>query len=1134
MDFSNLLEYGIVGSFDTICLCRGEEIAIYNDDYINKNIDDNNSNDDNDIDNDNEGITFLEIQFNYQYLAAQLYYRFGVREGDKVLLLLKEGNTAAEITAILACARLGAPFVPIDSSWIQLGNRFQSIKEDVNPQAAIVIGKNDEDEVLQLLANSRIYRCALINEDGSLVMQEASCTDIRSDLPEIKSYYSLQEDYIAPPLYILFTSGSSGKPKGVQGSHHGLLNRIHWQYEKFPYDLDEVAARRTPLTFVDSIAEILSPLLAGIPLWTIKKSSIQSLGLSGVADIAGSIGVTRLTILPSQLSMAIKMDKGIGQKWKCLKYIVVSGEPCSSILLNEISSAFPNVCFINLYGSTEVSGDVSYAILQLPNNLNRSDLTVLHCDTDNYCPIGIPIINNELFVVSIKNENTKSFDIVNDGDIGELLVAGHHLAWGYVKVDEMEENRFIDYPFGPNSSVKRVFRTGDLVKKSSTGVFTWIGRKDSQVKIRGMRIELEEVERLISTVINSFVGIAVVAIDTKVLGSEEKSSGDADEKRLIAFVESKIISEKFLPSLPNDLQRLFSRCLPSSFVPSLVLITDALPMTTSGKVDRVKLVEFLVGLFTKNAQSPPPSPNTVDVLKDSKQLDASIKLDLINLYKPILPSLSFRTANDSNIYNESFFSLGGDSMTAVEALWKIKKRWNLTIAFDFLNQSIDLQAITLMTLLEETKSSLSVYEKKKGIKRSFDWEENKLSRSQDVDDKLKVIKHAMASIDGISSQKNVFALTLKESWHYLMTKCIDSSPLIIETPSIAKLIIGDHSGQIIALDAISGSTLWNINISLHIENAVAINSNGDILYVSAYCGNDVDGFQSRKDLNGLGHLLAINTLDGSIKWTASMESEIKHTPLVDSRGNIIVGSYGGTLNRFNCDGELIDKINSEGSIYSKPIISNNDEMIYCGTTQGKLLKISTEQSMRIVWMIDVDAPIFASLALSRSDLIICGAVDGVLRAYSSSSQLVWTSYATRPLFSTPVISDDLKIVLFGSHDGYLRKVSLDTGELLFEVDVGSVIYASPFLDVSSNICIIATTSGDVLVVNLHSLDPNLSIITKFRCSGITHYIIIIVNISIIFIDFFIIIGEIYSSPIIYSDMIFVGCRDDRLYSIKID
>ena len=362
------LQHGIVGSFDEHCLMQGDDIAVYTDDsyYIKDSRD---SNDDDD-DDEEIGISYLEIQFNYQSLAAQLYHRFGVRENDNVLLLLKEGNTAAEITSILACARLGSPFVPVDPEWMHFGSRFKSIIEDVNPVAAIVVGKNDDDEMVQLLASLKIYRIALINEDGTPVMEEASVSDIRSDLPVLKSYSLLEDnsnsnDIIVPPLYVLFTSGSSGKPKGVKGSHHGLLNRIQWQYSKFPYELGEVAARRTPLTFVDSVVEIMAPLLAGVPLSTIKKEAITALGLSGIAERASKVGVTRLTILPSQLSMAIKIDKSIGSKWHCLKYIVVSGEPCYSLLLKDVQSAFPNAYFINLYGSTEVSGDVTYAILQL-------------------------------------------------------------------------------------------------------------------------------------------------------------------------------------------------------------------------------------------------------------------------------------------------------------------------------------------------------------------------------------------------------------------------------------------------------------------------------------------------------------------------------------------------------------------------------------------------------------------------------------------------------------------------------------------------------------------------------------------------------------------------------------------------
>ena len=1118
---STLLEYGIVGSFDQYCLMQGDDIAVYTDDFSNKgtsnSTDSNDDDDDDDNSNDDEiGVSYLEIQFNYQALAAQLYHRFGVRENDNILLLLKEGNTAAEITSILACARLGSPFVPVDPTWMHFGSRFKSIIEDVKPVAAIVVGKNDDDEMVQLLASLKIYRVALINEDGSPVMEEASVSDIRSDLPVLKTFSLLEDnsdnnDVVVPPLYILFTSGSSGKPKGVKGSHHGLLNRIHWQYSKFPYELGEVAARRTPLTFVDSIVEILAPILAGVPLWTIKKEAISALGLSVIAERASKVGVTRLTILPSQLSMAIKIDKNIGNKWQCLKYIVVSGEPCYPILLKEISLTFPNSYFINLYGSTEVSGDVSYAILQVPKDIDSARDDFIAIDNDTFCPIGIPIINNELFVVNCVNDIDLRFEHVNDGQVGELLISGPHLAWGYHNYDG---NKFIDFPFGNDSPVSRVFRTGDLVSKTK-GVYTWIGRKDYQVKIRGIRIEIEEVERLISTIINSFVGIAVVAIPMKSLGNNDNSDANGDDKRLVSFVESKIVAEKYLPTTSHDLQRLFTRCLPSAFVPTLVLIIDQLPMTTSGKVDRTKLIEFLNELFTKNAQTIPSSPKT-DLSKEDEESE-SIKKALIELYKPILPSLSLKVATDSNIYMENFFSLGGDSMTAVEVLWKIKKKWNLTVPFDLLNQSVELQALAILRLIEEGNAISIINETKKGVKRSFDWDDSYLrnSQSHETDSTVKIVHHAMASDDFLiddSEQKKVF--NLKESWHYQMSKCVDCSPLLVQSSSMAKLYIGDHSGQLIALDAMTGSTLWTINVEMHIENAIVINPKGNTLYVTAFAGNDVDGFQS-KIQRGLGILMAVNAQDGNVIWSAYTEGEIKQSAVTDQKGKyIFVGTYDKSLYRFKSDGSLVDKINCDGSIYSKVSLSKDESKIFVATTQGKLICISIEKAMKIDWMVDVDAPVFASIVLSQSDLVLCAAVDGVLRAFNSNSQLVWTAYATRPIFSTPVIAEELNLVLFGSHDGYLRTVSLTNGDVLLEIDMGSVIYASPYFNTKSSLAIIATTSGDINIVDIRPKDDNdtnNNIVTKFRCSG-----------------------EIYSSPIIFNDTIIVGCRDDRVYCIRIE
>ena len=175
-----------------------------------------------------------------------------------------------------------------------------------------------------------------------------------------------------PPLYIMYTSGSTGTPKGVLGTHKGLVNRLRWQYATFPYrgpdpfshgdddddedddeedkedkededkeedeedeeagraPVGEVAMRRTPLTFVDAVAEIFAPLLAGVPLWAPPAGTVRSGGLAAVAVAAAAAGVTRVTVLPSQLALTLRMCPDVGVHWPSLTFVHVSGEACPS------------------------------------------------------------------------------------------------------------------------------------------------------------------------------------------------------------------------------------------------------------------------------------------------------------------------------------------------------------------------------------------------------------------------------------------------------------------------------------------------------------------------------------------------------------------------------------------------------------------------------------------------------------------------------------------------------------------------------------------------------------------------------------------------------------------------------------
>lgn len=721
-DFETLRQRGLIERIDFLALMRGEEVAISfaNEDnslsplpFALSDVDDDRHEECSTADErsiEAACITYMELQYSYQSVASQLQFRFGVSAGDKVLICCK-GRHAAEIVALLSCIKLRATFVPIDESWIGTGSRLKDIVEDAQPTAAIVACESDMDPAVLAFASAGLFRCVYLNSNGDLVQTFNILTDSNVETygtvaAEDSNTSNSASEYERLPLYVMYTSGSSGRPKGVLGTYRGLIYRILWQLEHFPFANGEVVCRRTPLVFVDSMAEIFSALVSMTPLWCPPKERLKAGGIGGIAGEAEAAGVSRITLLPSQLHQACTLYADIGALWPSLSTVFVSGEECTFGVVDAVKQRLPNVTLVNLYGSTEVAGDVTYMTLCGPgspaaNNLRR--------EVPNKVPIGVPIKGNYLYIVSLIAASDASSDYISststaaapsdqnircmilpEGEVGELLVTGEHLARGYHSIPQSTNSsssaKFIPNPLrallpesDPACAYDSAFLTGDLAY-CRCGVYYWCGRKDRQVKIRGVRLELEEVERAVATALQVDQQSVVVLASQPAL---PRPSDANNAKFLALFVERSCLSKaKGMRSNSNDVKEVLSAALIPAMHPAHVVILDAFPRNTSGKIDRPALQQRLDSMFfsaavhenASRAATLPTStlPSTPINLTELSVQEVGLKIAEV-YHKVLSLPFSAKETQPEDVIKMEFFGMGGDSVRMIEVLWELRK-----------------------------------------------------------------------------------------------------------------------------------------------------------------------------------------------------------------------------------------------------------------------------------------------------------------------------------------------------------------------------------------------------------------------------------------------------------------------------
>jgi amino acid adenylation domain-containing protein len=349
----------------------------------------------------------------------------------------------------------------------------------------------------------------------------------------------------ANTVYVLYTSGSMGQPRGVCGVQRGTLNALAWMWQAYPFAAHEVCCQQASMSFVDATHELLGPLLHGIPTVLIPAAVVQD-PPQFVALLAAQ-AVTRLRLVPSLLRVLLDTSPDLQHRLPNLKLWVVSGEMLPADLCQRFLECMPHSRLVNLYGASEDAADVTcYEV-----NRQRS--------VPGRVPIGRSIANTQVYVLD------RQCQPVPIGVPGELHVGGAGLARGYLNRPALTAATFLPHPFGSEPGA-RLYKTGDRARYLPDGNLEFLGRVDHQVKIHGYRIELGELETALER---------HPAIRQAVVLAREDALGDTC---LVAYVVAG--QEPDLTS--SDLRRFLVHILPAYMLPSVYVFLDAIPLTPNG------------------------------------------------------------------------------------------------------------------------------------------------------------------------------------------------------------------------------------------------------------------------------------------------------------------------------------------------------------------------------------------------------------------------------------------------------------------------------------------------------------------------------------------------------------------------
>jgi amino acid adenylation domain-containing protein len=547
------------------------------------------------------------------------------------------------VIAILGVIQAGGAYIPLDPAYPQ------------ERLAAIIT-----DTKLQLILTQSHLVSDIISPDLDLFLLDTEWDKVAIESAELAPAKTTPANL----AYVMYTSGSTGKPQGVQitiGQVECYLTALN---EIVRIQPDDIYLHSASFSFSSSIRQLLLPLTQGAKVVITSKANTTNL-----LSLIELIQTENITIFDTVASVwnylliglaEMEQDRQSQLLNSRIRLLTFSGGLLTAQLLSQVRSQFPQPPeIINIYGQTETIGVCAYPI---PDDFNSSD---------GYAPVGSAYTHNQLYVLD------ELLQPVATAQTGELYVSGSSLARGYLNNPQLNAKKFIPNPFSNERQSGLLYKTGDLARYLPDGNLEIVGRQDFQVKIRGMRVEIEEIE----TVLMQHPDVRQAAVVGK-----ENSAG---EQIIVAYIVSNQVQIEI-----GDVRSFLKTKLTDYMIPSVFEILEALPLTPNNKLDRKRL--------------PEPSREKFIVVEPRDELE----LQLVNMWEKVLG------INQLGI-NDNFFDLGGHSLIALQLFIEIERIWGKRLLLATLFESPTILELANAIRQEEYRSDWSpLLLMKAGIDRS--------------------------------------------------------------------------------------------------------------------------------------------------------------------------------------------------------------------------------------------------------------------------------------------------------------------------------------------------------------------------------------------------------------------------------